>query len=496
MNKRIVRYVLILIWSSSPLWGQNDDEHPITDLFFQHLNTRFTLCGSLTGMGSTASLAGESVVWRQSDASCLVWNPAALGNLDGRSLFLDYVPGLTQNLSKFYDMEGLVQDEMDSFIEDYGTDESEVMYPTLSPVAGFHSNLSGFGLAIPFRAMGRRFGVGFGYTTPFLIDLQIIGSGIEVGIDSEQDIQGEMKRIRMRTRMNLNGSLNFRIHRFVFGAGGDLGGGLAIGFSVSRLKLHMIGKAYAGIDGIVEMSGAEYAFNDPYDPRIDFASGEQNDLNQSFFADYSSTGWGVKFGAIQRLSERIQFGATVSFPPKLEITGLDSTVNNRIPFINFEENGDGISDLIDPEEIDLAKLTLTERIIHRNELTPVLELPTVYNVGFIYENGIFSLLLRYTIYEGGFSFGIIDDEIRGLRFRQGAGLGLDFTYFFLGASADFFDEIVPEGEEALIPDEMKRIPIPKLNLGFRVPLIAGLWADGLIGIEPTPLLRITARYDF
>ena len=73
---------------------------------------------------------------------------------------------------------------------------------------------------------------------------------------------------------------------------------------------------------------------------------------------------------------------------------------------------------------------------------------------------------------------------------------LDFTYFFIGASANFFDEIIPDGEEGMIPEEFTNLPLPKLNLGFRIPIPVGLWIDGYIGVEPTPLVRLTARYEF
>ena len=499
MKRYVIKICIALLVVPSVGWTQTDSDHPLTDLFVRRIQVRFTLCGSLIGMGSTASLVGESVVWRESDASSLSWNPAALGFLKRRSLFADWVPGIVQDVSKFYDVDGEIKSAMDDAVDEYGTDQSEVVYPTVTPNVGFQSSVAGFGLAIPFRTAGRRFGVGFGYSTPLLMDIQLTGTGIEAGIDSEQDIQGEMKRVRMRTRANLNGSFRIRVHQFVFGGGCELWSGFGLGFSVSRFRMRISGRAFAGIDGIIEMSGSEYAFNDPYDPRIDFDAGERNDLNQSFLADYTGSGWGFKFGVVQRLSEGFQLGVCISLPPKIEISGVDSTVSNKIPFIKLEngdDNGGGLEDLIDPTEIDLAKLTLTERIVKKNEFSPQLQLPRAYNFGIIWGSGIFSLTLRYTLYDGSFSVGLLNDEIHGLKFKYGVGLGLDFTYFFFGASANFIEEIVPAGEEGIIPEEYKNYPLPKVNLGFRIPTFSGLWIDGLLGIEPTPLLRFTVRYSF
>ena len=76
--------IWLLTLAAGLLQAQNDSDHPITDLFVNRIETRFTLCGSLIGFGSTASLLGEGVVYPKSDASALMWNPAALGFLEKR----------------------------------------------------------------------------------------------------------------------------------------------------------------------------------------------------------------------------------------------------------------------------------------------------------------------------------------------------------------------------------------------------------------------------
>jgi hypothetical protein len=88
---------------------------------------------------------------------------------------------------------------------------------------------------------------------------------------------------------------------------------------------------------------------------------------------------------------------------------------------------------------------------------------------------------------------IVDHESRGFKMKQGFGLGLDFKYFFLGTSIVLMDEILPADSDS---DPMKNLPYPKLNLGFRVPVYEGLWTDAILGVEPTPLVRISFRYAF
>ena len=95
---------------------------------------------------------------------------------------------------------------------------------------------------------------------------------------------------------------------------GQLWSGFSVGATASRYRVNATADAKVNIDGIIEMSGNEYAFNDPDDPAIDFANGETNALGQSLAAAFSGTGWGYKIGVIQRISSGFQLGVTVDLP--------------------------------------------------------------------------------------------------------------------------------------------------------------------------------------
>lgn len=172
-----------------------------------------------------------------------------------------------------------------------------------------------------------------------------------------------MRRIRMRAWLDLSADLQVKAHELILGLGGQLGPTTMFGVSLIRMALRAECDAYAAVDGIVEMSSGEYPFNDPYDPRIDFARGEQNDLHQPLFADYTGEVWGVRLGLLHRVSQRFQVWLTVSAARRTRLSGEDSTVNNRVPFIRMEDGaGRDVENLIDATKINLAKLTLTERL--------------------------------------------------------------------------------------------------------------------------------------
>ncbi len=485
---------LLTLLCATAAESQSNGDRPITDLVAQRLDISLSLSGSLAGLGSSAGVLGESVVWRESDASSVSWNPAALGFLKRRSVVVDWIPGLQQNVQSFYDVDGIIEEEMDAILDEYGTVGSEVAYPSLTAEAGLGSSIGGFGVAIPFILADRSFGFGFAYAAPMSLALEVAGSGFEAGIKSEQKIQDELKCITMRTWLDLVGDLGIRVSQYQCGIGADLGGGTAIGIALSRVRVRSVCRAYARIDGILEMSGSEYIYNDPNDPHIDFASGEQNELSQSLYADYFGSGWGLKLGAVKKISRHLQIGLTVSVAPAFTFSGTDSSVNNTIPFIRAETNGDtGIDEFIDPTRINLAKLTETTRIVKYNYFTPTLRMPDAYSIGLLWGGGKTSLALRYTKYDGEFSLGVKRDEIRGLQIKHGVGLGFDVYYAYLGASAFIGDEILPANGTGA---PLVNLIVPRINLGFRIPLQPHFWVDGLIGVEPTPLLRFTFRYGF
>ena len=117
----------------------------------------------------------------------------------------------------------------------------------------------------------------------------------------------------------------------------------------------------------------------------------------------------------------------------------------------------------------------------------------------------FTFSLRLTKYDGAFSYDLVGYEKRGMEFLYGGGIGLDFKYFFFGASASLIDEIKPpptqeqingeEGVDAYV-EPLTGIPLPKINLGFRIPTPLGIWIDGVLGLEPTPMVRMSLRYNF
>ena len=490
MNKTKVKSLLWIGLLPIILMGQTDTSELLTDLTVRNIETRFNVCSALTGLGSTASTLGESVVTYHVDASALSWNPSALGKIKHRSLIIDWVPGISQDISKHYDIEGKVQTELNKVMTENGKPDGTVQYPTISPQAGFYSNLSGFSVAIPFEWRNHPISVAAGYTTPVYLNLDLLGNGVETGIETTEEIEDELKTIRMRARVDMQSNIQIAAYQFLIGAGIELQQGWLLGMNLQRHKVYLNAIAQANIDALLEMSGTEYAFNDPNDPSIDFTGDvpETNNLDQNFGFDYQASAWGIKLGLTKEITKEFQFGMTAQFSPKLTFQGTDSTHLHKIPFVTYED--DTLN--IDPTEINLAKLTKTESDLKINQWNPTMQLPSSINAGFMWQKAWFQWTLRYSLYFNSLQISLDDKNSWGVKLKQGFGLGLDFRYVFLGAALKLGDEIV-DSDETKTP---AKIMLPVVNLGFRIPISQQTQLDALIGIEPLPIMRLTYRYLF
>jgi hypothetical protein len=475
--KQIVLTILCVLSGWSVSRGQTDANRPISELIAGSIRSELSLSGTnaLWGLSSNPS----------SSTGCPVSNPAMLGRLAGRGIVFEWAPGLSMNIKKIADVDRRIQSGLNGIMDDYGKKRSPVAFPSVSPFAGFKANLTAFEAAFPFELSGKRCGFQLGYSSLISLEYRLVETGMEVGIDSEQRIQEELKRVLMRTLINLDGLLRFQVSRIRFGAGIELGKGTALGIELSRFQAGAEARARANIDGIVQISGNETVFNDPDDPRIDFNAGEQNDLNQSFTADYSGSGWGLRFGAVKDLSSSFRIGMALDLPPDIRMGGTDSLVNNRIPFILI--GGDG---LIDPTRIDPAKLTRTENVIQRNQIHPVLKLAKAMDFGACWSPGKIRLTFGYTRYFGDFSIGSPKTGEIGVRLRQGVNLGMDFTRVFITAAAEFAVALKSDGRPG------RPLVIPKIQLGFRIPVLSGFRIESLVGVEPIPSFRIAGKYRF
>jgi hypothetical protein len=459
---------------------QTDTDRPIAELIGGYLRAEFSVSGSMALWGTSPAPFDR-----------IAGNPAMLGVLEKRCLSIEWAPGISRNLQKWMDVDKRVRNKMDGLIRDYGTETSQALYPSLSPVLAFQSNPTDIGGSFSFRFLGRRFGVGFDYAVPLSMDVRFIGTGMEVGIDSEQEIQGELKRVRMRTRAGLDAQMQFRLNRLEFGAGMDVGWGTAVGLSLTRTHVFTKAAGRVLMDGIVEISGTEYVYNDPADPRIDFASGEQNDINQFFDADFSGSAWDVRLGAVKAVSRSFQMGLTVQLPSSIRLTGTDSLVNNRIPFIAIEEGktGGNVDDMIDPAKIDLAKLTKTERVLKTDQYCPVLSFPKAVDLHVRWTKGKIRLALGGTFYSGVVSISSRGKE-KGFRLKQGIRMESDFGFAFIGGSVDFGSWIQAEGKKS------SSLVLPRAHCGFRIPVVSSMFLEGLIGAEPLPIFRIAGKVEW
>ncbi len=479
-NRRNTLKIPVLIFLG---WGylqsQNNGDRPIAEMVGGNIKTGMAVAGS----GRLWGVMPDASNWTSG-------SPASLAFSEKRMWTVGWVPGFSQNLREWFDVDGAVREKMDNLIDDYGTDKSRLSYPILSSSAGFESAPADLALSIPFTASGRRFGAGFAFEAPLSAAVTLTGTGIEAGIDTEQDIQGERKRLFMRTRSDLSAELDVRLNRFWLGFAAGLGRGTTIGAAAGRVSVSAESRVRAEVDGIVSISGVEYVYNDPDDARIDFNAGEQNAINQSFDAAYSGSGWGFRFGMAKSLSNSWRVHATADLPPVLRMAGFDSLVHNRIPYIRIQNGSTGgVDDMIDPAKIDLAGLTKTERAVKSNRYAPKLTMPRSFGAGLEWRSGRKRIAFGYTLYSGELS-ATADGNTAGLKMKHGVHVLADLGWFFLGGEIDLAKPI--SGEQ----DGGKSLIFPHGMMGFRAPLASSFNIEGRFGAAPIPIFALRGVYTF
>jgi hypothetical protein len=183
---------------------------------------------------------------------------------------------------------------------------------------------------------------------------------------------------------------------------------------------------------------------------------------------------------------------TLDLPPVIRMSGTDSLVNNRIPFIRIggRSSGSEAEGLIDPTRIDPAKLTLTEHVVYRNRFHPVLRFAKSLDFGVSWGRRRFRFMFGCTRYFGEFSIGSVNAGEAGLRLMQGVNLGMDFSAVFINAAADFAATLKSDGSTG------RKVVIPKILLGFRFPVVSRFRIESTVGVEPIPSFRIAGKYRF
>ncbi|MFZ5518535.1 MAG: hypothetical protein ACOY90_18035 [Candidatus Zhuqueibacterota bacterium] len=491
MKQHLSLFLVVALWHSLAL-AQIEKENSLRWFQGGTVTADFSFRTDMfSGIGSKAYMGCASM---NSDASAIYWNPATLAFRTNRQVLVSFMPPLSLSIANWYDIAGQVRTSVDNAIADYRLSETGITYPTVTPVVRHRGGINTAVIVMPLSRWLARTVLGLGYSRALELQMNLVANGISSLLETRKNIGTQTMVVKFRNSIDANVESRAAINRFSVAAAHQWTPILATGITLDRYFGEVLFNGDFRIDGIMETAGSEFAFNDPYDPHINFEEGEQNNLNQSIYCSFKGNAWGVKLGADYHLRPNLSFAAMVEIAPTLTLSGVMDVDNNIIPALNSDVLlGNSEEEIMDPSKLDLAKLTLTVPYENPTDDRLILRFPSSANFGVTYRWACITGSLQVTGYFGELSYATLGTR-RGADFKWSLRNGLDFKYVQIGLGVVAVDEIREGTDDDAGAVENILIPQCSLGTGFSLGRFARTETQAFIA--PTPVFKQVLLFNF
>ncbi|MCK5739595.1 hypothetical protein KAH55_10450 [bacterium] len=428
-------------------------------------------------------------------------NPAHLAYLQRRQLVVDYIPRFNINSDNLYDFNNELDDEIDNAFADYDIPEGNLVSPNFSGAYEQKGGFFAFAGVIPYYWQNRIWAIGASVYKPFSMNLNFNGNGLEALAETVKSMGGFSQPIQLQTNLDFNFEARVDVLTANLAFATAVTPWFNTGMTLEYHHIQMKVDGVAKIDGIMSTAGLEFYFNDPNDPHIDFENGEQNDLNQYINGQYDGQYINIRWGNSLRVNQNLFVDATFNFAPEFTLDGDLTIVQNNIAALNTDVLfGDEEGDFFDPEKLDLAKLTLTERVEHPENRQLTFSTPSSLTVGLAYQLAFIRGFVNSSFYFTDFSVRYLKDDNQevtvGLKYKYGLRAGLDFRIFRLDAGVIMADEVHEgfAGDDEYEP--FTDLPLFQAAIGTGFRFLKHYRFDVVAFLTPTPLLKTAFSFDF
>jgi hypothetical protein len=408
--------ILMLMALSDQVLSQDAKENVLLRFDGGFSRMQFRLYGQLLPQH------GQMLRYPSSDTWDLWTNPASLITFRSPYVSLGIQPGIGIDPARYTDVSGRIRSRVNNNTANYRVPETEIVYPEVAVDVGAPGGLYGIQVAYPVKLRGKRTTFSLELGQPFQMDADFANDALDILVRTIKSLGDRTQTVNMRVSAGLQGRLWIHSTRYSLGLARLLGPNLAAGVTFGQIWLRTGLHFRAKIDGVMETAGTEYAFNDPYDPRIDFSAGETNRLDQRADVDFSGSGWHARFGFLFRPDRDWTVGCTYVRQPDLHIRGHMVIEQYKIPALNVDallSNNPDV-DLVDATKLELAKPSLTAPVNNKTSDHMTVYLPSRLEVQGSFQKGRFAAVVTAAQYVGKFGFAFIDDAYY-------AEPGMDFT---------------------------------------------------------------------
>jgi hypothetical protein len=331
--RKIFYTVTCLLMLFSVAFSQDDNENTILLFDGGKTDSEFSFYWQVLSQN------GQSIAFKSKDVWDIWNNPASFVSFEQTYVNFSFIPGFKIDPADHIDIPGEIQTTVDDALVDYRTNSTMVEYPKLNTKFGQSGGLYGFQIAIPFSFHDRKSVVSLKVGQPILIDLDVVNDGLVTLIETSKDIGDQDMLIHMKMDMQLQTKLSLKSTDYTLTFANKLNDNIALGLEIGNTQINTYINDKIVTNGIMEISGSEYAFNDPNDPHINFEEGQTNTLDQSLFVDFIGNSWKVHFGGLYKVSKSFVIGMDYNYQSTAVIKGDMEVSQYKIPALNFEAMG-------------------------------------------------------------------------------------------------------------------------------------------------------------
>ena len=478
MKKLFLMTVLIYLFSNG-LFAQNSSR---IDKF---IGGHFNFDGEVVSTSLSSLRSGRFIP----SNNYLAWmdfyqNPAFSTGIKNPFVTYFFAPSFSIRPSRFVDVDSRVRRAVNNAIAGYRSDSLRLSYPRVG--GNLRKNRYwGQGL-ISFPAGGAVFT--FGYQHQLLLNLQTILTGAEAAISTQVPLSEGTSQVVFNAFLDANFRLSMDIDKVTFGMAKVIRNRFALGFSLDRYGADVETVGFMDAQGDMLFNGHEYIFNNPND-------NWHNTLTQSINGEYKGSGWRMNWGSWYVYGRHFIFDGIISLQTPLRLNGNLAIQINKIPALNINalSSNDPNAEILDPTQLDLSQLTLTDSVANPVYPDLFLHQQSYLKIGILYQTPKYYWYNSLTQDFGyaGIEYGHYEF---GLQSKFDWQTLFGFHHFYTDVRLKYVKSFVHHSEK--LGKGVSHIWLPSVAIGYarlfekHYPIHVGL------SLLPDPIIYFSTGYQF
>jgi hypothetical protein len=439
------------------------------------------------------SLDGTSIrtdVWgRYSRNKFYPWfnifeNPALIIGERSPKIILHFAPGVSYGFTKLSRISSIISDELDTHIKAYRTDDLQVNYPAIDLKLKRKMSWPEGLFVFPFK----KYQIGLSIHRSLSVSMLFDWIGSETTISTILNSGGVNNKVILNNYLDGSNELDYFVYSGSFTISRAINQKIILGFQAERLYYDLYISGNWNIQGSMLYNGKEFLFNDP-------ETLWPTDISQSLQAHYTGVGWQLNLGTIFIAKANWIADGSISFSSNVSMTGNLSGNRNKIPALNVEalQNNAGVDEILDPEKLNLSKLTLTQSVPWKEHSVLKETMPVQLKIGLMHNIGNWGFYFSDKFYFGKYRWQYGKDFVE-LSPLQHIKFYVSRKNVYTKFAVYLFKVHSPDYQQFAFQSGI--LALPSCSFGYCKKFMKQLALIGSLGILPIPGLNFGVQYEF